>query len=437
MKALASLYPTHIATVKERHDRALAATSFDQVVVFSGALNVQFLDDNYYPFKTNPHFKSWVPVIDNPNCYVIYSPGRKPLLVYWQPVDYWYKPADTPSGYWVDQFDIVIIRDPEEAKQHFPKQGRTAYLGEPNALHGAGLNPEELLSRLHWERSWKTGYEIACIRLANEIGTRAHTAAARAFSEGRSEFEIHIDYLLASLHAEAELPYSNIIAVNENASVLHYTQHDRRHLDEGQRHSFLIDAGANVNGYASDITRTYSRERNEFADLIAAFDDMQQGLCRMVRPGVSYIDVHMAAHHGVAKLLHDFKFVDLDAGAIVDTRISSTFFPHGVGHFLGLQVHDVAGFHADCLGNLIAKPEGHEFLRLTRVIEPRMSFTIEPGLYFIDPLLKDLKAGDRAKHVNWSKVDEFRKFGGIRIEDDVVVTDDGCKNLTREAFAAA
>jgi Xaa-Pro dipeptidase len=436
MNPLVSLYPSHVATVKERHDRALAATSFDHVVVFSGALKVQFLDDNYYPFKTNPHFKSWVPVIDNPHCHVVYTPARKPLLIYWQPIDYWYKPAATPCGYWVDQFDIVIIRDPEEAKQHFPKQGRTAYLGEPNDLLGADLNPEELLSRLHWERSWKTDYEIACIRGANAIGARAHAAAARSFIEGRSEFEIHIDYLMASLHAEAELPYSNIIAVNENASVLHYTQHERGHLHEAERHSFLIDAGASLNGYASDITRTYSRESDEFADLIAAFDQMQQGLCAMVRPGVNYVDVHMAAHAGVAHLLHEFKFVDLDADSIVDTRISSTFFPHGVGHFLGLQVHDVAGFHGDCLGNLIAKPEGHEFLRLTRVIDPRMCFTIEPGLYFIDTLLKDLKASDRAKHVNWSKVDAFRKFGGIRIEDDVVVTDDGYVNLTREAFAA-
>ncbi len=437
MNALASLYPSHVATVKERHDRALAATSFDHVVVFSGALNVQFLDDNYYPFKTNPHFKSWVPVIDNPNCHVVYTPGRKPLLVYWQPIDYWYKPAATPCGYWVEQFDIVIIRDPEAAKAHFPKGGRTAYLGEPNELLGSDLNPGDLLSRLHWERSWKTDYEIACIRGANEIGVRAHAAALRSFAEGRSEFEIHIDYLLASLHAEAELPYSNIIAVNENASVLHYTHHDRGHLHEAERHSFLIDAGASCNGYASDITRTYSRERDEFADLIAAFDHMQQSLCAMVRPGVNYIDVHMAAHDGVARLLHEFKFVNLDAGAIVDTRISSAFFPHGVGHFLGLQVHDVAGFHSDCLGNLIAKPEGHEFLRLTRVVDPRMCFTIEPGLYFIDSLLKDLKSSDRAKHVNWSKVDAFRKFGGIRIEDDVVVTDEGHVNLTREAFAGA
>jgi Xaa-Pro dipeptidase len=435
MDALASLYPAHLTTVKERHDRALTATGFDHAVIFSGALKMQFLDDQFYPFKASPHFKSWVPVVDNPNCVLIYTPGRKPVLVYHQPIDYWYKPAETPTGYWVDEFDIRIIREPEQAKEHLPKSGRTAFIGEPHALHGADVNPDELMSRLHWERSWKTGYELACIRGANEIGTRAHRVAAAAFQRGRSEFEIHIDYLLASLHTEHELPYDNIIAVNEHASVLHYINHERHHMEEEHRHSFLIDAGASMNGYASDITRTYSRQQDEFADLIVAFDRMQQDLCEMVKPGVNYIDIHMAAHQGVAQLLHDFRFVDADPAGIVEKRISSTFFPHGVGHFVGLQVHDVAGFHADCIGNLIAKPEGHEFLRLTRVIEKDMSFTIEPGLYFIDVLLKDLKASENAKYVNWSRVEAFRKFGGIRVEDDVVVTDDGHVNLTREAFA--
>jgi Xaa-Pro dipeptidase len=157
----------------------------------------------------------------------------------------------------------------------------------------------------------------------------------------------------------------------------------------------------------------------------------------MAKPGINYIDIHMAAHKGVATILADFEFVHgLDADGIVEKRISSAFFPHGVGHFLGLQVHDVAGFHQDRAGCIIAKPEGHPYLRLTRIIDPRMVFTIEPGLYFIESLLADLQAGDNARYVNWTKVDEFRKFGGIRIEDDIVVTDKGHVNLTRQAFAS-
>jgi Xaa-Pro dipeptidase len=431
---LASLYPAHVATMKERHDRALRESGYDHAIISGGALHVAFLDDMYYPFKVNPHFKSWVPVIDNPHCFLVYTPGLTPRLVFYQPVDYWYKPAETPSGYWTAHFDIRVITDPSQAKDHFPHGGRVAFLGEPEELQTGDLNPQPLMDRLHWERSWKTDYEIACVREANVRAARGHRAAERAFRAGATEYEIHLEYLRASDQTEEELPYGNIIALNENAAVLHYFGHDRRKLE---MHSFLIDAGASVNGYASDVTRTYSRNGDEFGALIAAMDSMQQGLCAAVKPGVSYPEIHMLAHRGAAEILSKFGFVKLDAEAIVAKGISSAFFPHGVGHYLGLQVHDVAGFMADPSGKTIAKPDGHPYLRLTRNVEPRMLFTIEPGVYFIEPLLAELKASSNASHVDWSKVDAFRKFGGVRIEDDVVVTADGIDNLTRAAFSAA
>jgi Xaa-Pro dipeptidase len=433
---LGALYPAHLRTVRERTDQALAEAGFDAIVIAAGDLRMQFLDDNAYPFKVNPHFKWWVPIVTNPNCFVIYEPGKKPSLVYYQPVDYWYKPAGTPQGFWVDQFDIKVIGDAGDAKQHFPA-GRVAVIAEDDGIvQGSVRNPEPLMLRLHYERSWKTDYEIECMRQANVRGARGHRAAEKAFRAGESEYEIHLAYLRASDQTEEEIPYSNIIAINENASVLHYTLHERERIDVTRRHSFLIDAGAAVNGYASDITRTYSRENDEFAQLIAAMDDMQQGLVAEVAPNVNYPDVHMSAHRGVAEIVVRFDFVrGLDAAGVVEKRISSTFLPHGVGHFLGLQVHDVAGFAANAHGATLAKPEGHPYLRLTRRVEPRMCFTIEPGLYFIEPLLSELQKSENAKYVNWQKVDAFRKFGGIRIEDDVVVTESGRENLTRAAFA--
>ena len=162
---------------------------------------------------------------------------------------------------------------------------------------------------------------------------------------------------------------------------------------------------------------------------------MQQEICAAVRPKVNYPDLHVLAHHKIGDILIRFDFVrEIDADGIVQKHISSAFFPHGLGHYIGLQVHDVAGFMADAGGHTIPKPEGHPFLRITRPVEPKMVFTIEPGLYFIDPLLSELRKGENTKYVNWTKVDAFRKFGGIRIEDDVVVTERGIVNLTREAF---
>jgi Xaa-Pro dipeptidase len=83
----AELYPQHLETVKARHDKALAETGYDHIIIFGGEIHIQFLDDTYYPFKVNPHFKSWVPVVDNPHCFIVYTPGQTPRLVYYQPVD--------------------------------------------------------------------------------------------------------------------------------------------------------------------------------------------------------------------------------------------------------------------------------------------------------------------------------------------------------------
>ncbi len=442
LEKLSTLYRAHVTVLKLRHDKALEASGFDHAVIFAGAQHVAIFDDHTYPFKVNPHFKWWVPVVDNPHCFVVYTPGHKPKLVFWQPIDYWYKPADAPGGWWTAPFDIEIIRNPEDAQKFIPKSGRSAFIGEwDESFKKWGqldVNPEPLLNRLHYDRAWKTEYEIECIRIANEIGARGHMAAEKAFREGESEFEIHISFLLGTQQAEEELPYGNIIALNENGSVLHYLKHIRERNDRHHRHSFLIDAGGQFNGYASDITRTYSEKRDEFRELIKAMDAMQQSVCAEVKPKVDYIALHMLAHRKIAQILADFKFVEgLDAGAIVDKQISSAFFPHGLGHFLGLQVHDVGGFMKNELGACIDKPAGHPYLRLTRVVEPSHVFTIEPGLYFTQPLLDELRKSDNTKYINWKKVDEFRKFGGIRIEDDLVVTDNGHENLTREAFAKA
>jgi len=123
--------------------------------------------------------------------------------------------------------------------------------------------------------------------------------------------------------------------------------------------------------------------------------------------------------------------------SMVESGVTATFFPHGLGHYLGLQVHDVGGFQADERGGVVARPPGHPYLRLTRTLDAGHVVTIEPGLYFIDLLLAALRQKPQARDVNWAKVEAFRPYGGIRIEDDVACTGDAPENLTRDAFAAA
>jgi Xaa-Pro dipeptidase len=437
--ALATIYSAHVTIYKLRHDRALSEAKFDHALIYSGGLHYQFVDDMAYPFKVNPHFKAWLPVVDNPNCFILYTPGLKPKLIYWQPVDYWHKVAGTPNDEWVDKFEIVMVADPAEAKQHIPR-GRVALIGEWNeTFAGWGdltPNPEQVVNSLHFDRAWKTEYEIECLRRANERAARGHVAAEQAFRTGESEYEIHLTYLRATDHVEEEVPYGNIIALNENAATLHYFHHGRERMDESRRHSFLIDAGASYHGYAADITRTYSSRQDEFQSLIDAMDELELALVDAIQPQVNYIDIHLLAHRKIAELLLRFDVLTgIDADGVVEKGLSSTFFPHGVGHYLGLQVHDVGGFMADRIGTTIPKPEGHPYLRLTRVVEPGMVFTIEPGLYFIDPLLGELKKSAHEKYVNWAKVEAFHKYGGVRIEDNILVTEKAQDNLTRTAFA--
>jgi len=434
--ALDALFPAHLAALSGTTGRALAATGSAALVVGSGFTRLRFLDDQPDPFVVNPHFKAWAPILDAPGSFVVFIPGRKPELLFHQPEDYWHKPPTMPTGEWLDSFDVRVIRNPAEARAHVP--AGAAYVGEPFAgceQWGFGaMNPPALLQRLHWARATKTAYELACMRRAAAAGARAHLAAAAAFAAGATEYEIHVAYLEAAGHTEAELPYPNIIALNEGAAILHYTDLKRAHPPA--RRSFLIDAGAQFRGYACDITRTYAAAPSPYSDLIAGVDALQQRLCAMVRPGTSYPQIHLAAHRMVAELLVEHDIVTCSADAAVATDVTSVFFPHGVGHLLGLQVHDVGGHQAAEDGGNAPPPAAHPYLRLTRRLEPGTVVTIEPGVYFIGLLLDRSRQDGRSRSIDWSTVADLAPYGGVRIEDDVVATPAGPENLTRAAFAA-
>ena len=434
----AALYPQHLAELQARTAEALQRGGFDHLVVPSGTLHYQFFDDRDYPYAVNPQFKAWLPLTRAPGSWLVITPGQRPKLLFLQPHDYWHVVPAAPSGYWVEHFDIVTIRTPEEAARHLPKDAaRCAILGEPQSAVGdyVPTNPVPVVDYLEYHRAYKTPYEIAMMRAASRIGARAHRAAERAFRAGASEFGIHLAYCQAAGQDANDLPYGNIVALNEHGAVLHYTELGR--LPPTPVRSFLIDAGASHGGYACDITRTYAADTaGEVQALVDAVDAAQRAMCAQVRAGVDYRKLHLDAHLALAGVLRDFGIVKVSPEEALATGVSSAFFPHGIGHGIGLQVHDVAGFAASDAGGTIDKPDGHPYLRLTRVLEPGMVVTIEPGIYFIDMLLEDLKAAGRGASVDWDRVEAFRPYGGVRIEDDVVCTDGDPVNLTREAFAA-
>ena len=430
------LYKPHLQTLMRRTERSLAASGFDALVIHAGTAPIQFLDDQDYPYKVNPHFKAWVPIEDNPGCILVVAPGARLKVLFHQPNDYWHKPARLPRAPWTAEVDLIAMDEPSKASGHWAHLRRVAYIG-PDGFSAetdpASINPPDLLSRLHYDRAVKTAYELECMRRASALGARGHQAALAAFRRGESEYEAHMRYLEACSQREQEMPYNNIVAYNENSAVLHY-QHLERTAPAPLR-SFLLDAGAQYRGYASDITRTYAAAPCRFADLVDAVDAAQRVLCGEIVAGRDYREVHLSAHRRLGDVMQEIGLTKLPGQAALELGVTSVFFPHGIGHLLGLQVHDVGGVMGDEQGHERQRPEGHPYLRLTRMLEPGVVVTVEPGIYMIDSLLAAAHADSRRTHIDWSVVEELKPFGGIRIEDNVVTTAAQPENMTRDAFA--
>jgi Xaa-Pro dipeptidase len=424
-----------VATQQAAWEVALTEEGFDSAIIHAGSERASFLDDYHYPFRPNPHFLAWAPLTRHPESVVLVRPGRKPVLYYHQPQDYWELPPADPEPWWAEHFEIRIATEPGEWRAGVPL-GRECYIGDaPDIEAESDLNPRHVINGIHLHRARKTDYEIACLWAATKRAVRAHRAAEQAFREGLSEHAIHLRYLEAAEATDAELPYGSIVALNEHGAVLHYQLRERSRPAESR--SFLIDAGATQFAYCADITRTYAAHEGLFAELIAALDEAQQRLAAGMLPGEDYRQRHLAAHREIADVLMRFGIIKVGAEEALETGLSGVFFPHGLGHFLGLQTHDVAGLFEDPDGREIPRPRGHPFLRLTRTLEPGNVLTVEPGIYFIPSLLERWKKRGDGSVVDWDKVEALTPYGGIRIEDNVVVTENGAANLTREAYAQA
>lgn len=439
MDSLAALYKNHIVTLQERARDVLARSNLDALLIHSGELFNVFLDDHPYPFKVNPQFKAWVPVTQVPNCWLLVDGVNKPKLWFYLPVDYWHSVEPLPTSFWTDEIEIIALPKADGIGSQLPAaRGNIGYIGPvpERALQldisAANVNPKAVIDYLHYHRSYKTDYELACMREAQKTAVIGHQAAHEAFLSGMSEFDINQAYLTATGHRDTDVPYGNIVALNEHAAVLHYTTLEHRAPSEMR--SFLLDAGAEYNGYAADLTRTYAAQSgSEFAHLVKDLNGEQLALIDTIKTGVRYTDYHVQMHQRIAKLLKNHKLVNgLSEEAMVETGITTPFLPHGLGHPLGLQVHDAAGFMQDEQGTHLAAPSKYPFLRCTRVLQPGMVLTIEPGLYFIDSLLAPWRSGELKQHFAWDRIDALKPYGGIRIEDNIVIHEKRIENMTRD-----
>lgn len=436
---LAATYPQHLETVRARYDDALAACGYDAVLIGAGIDRLQFMDDQHAPFRTNPQLTQWLPLTAHPGSCLLYRPGQRPVAVVVRPESYWEEPPEVPGAPWAEAIDIRRVAAPDDVPKAFgPLPASTALLGPTeqwDAMQLVGTrNPELLVNHVHFRRAWKTDHEIECIRDATVAAVGGHRAVAEAFAAGDSEFGMLLAFQRGSGQPAAALPYPPIIGAGRHAAVLHY-QHCRQQRNPAG--SLLIDAGCNTLGYASDITRTHVLPGHDaFAELRDDLDACQQVLCARVQPGVPFAELHRAAHEEIAGVLCRHAVLHCSADSAVERGLTRSFFPHGLGHLLGLQVHDAGGRQADAAGQQLEAPAAYPRLRLLRTLEPGFTLTIEPGIYFIDSLLDELHARDAGADVNWDRVAELHPYGGIRIEDNLLVTANGNDNLTRTAFGS-
>ena len=383
---LLSLQIEHVGILQSRYEQVLEHHGYDGLLISSGAAHVRYGDDQSWHFQGYGPFLHWTGLAGFEHAWLVIRRGQKPLLSLYQPVDFWHARLELGQEPWLKEFELRFSESPSAPA--LDGMNQLAVIGDPSLLTGVPgeHNPDALCAAFDETRVLKTAYEIACLAHANKLAMAGHRAARDAFLAGASEFDINLAYQRATQQREVDAPYPSIIGVNEHAGILHYQYYDTAAPKKSR--SLLIDAGVRYRGYCSDITRTTAGVgEGRFAALAQGLEQLQFRLCKMVAPGVDYVDI---------------------------------------GHFLGVQVHDVAG-------KPVPSPADAPFLRLMRTLEPGMVVTIEPGLYFIPSLLEPLLSGPLGRHINRPLLDELQGCGGIRIEDNVVVTDTGGRNLTREA----
>ncbi len=268
-------------------------------------------------------------------------------------------------------------------------------------------------------RRIKDAEEVALIESIASLAQRGYQKLKGFIRPGVSEREIQIEYESEVLRAGAHsLPYDTIVGAGTNAAILHAIPTSKR-IADGEL--VLIDAGADVFDYCVDITRVFPANGNfspQQSEIYSLVKEAQRKAIEHCRIGNEWHQVHAAAARVIADGLRKLKILNGEVDGLLETGAISVFFPHGVGHLVGLRVRDTGQEE-----NLQPKHYYGVRIRVDLKLEENHLVTAEPGCYFIEALLSDSET--RAKYkdqVNWTEAERWKSFGGVRIEDDVLIT---------------
>ncbi len=431
-------YTDHLQRLLHLARQMMSDHHVEHLLIHSGIQQFFYGDDQFIPWRMHAAFRHFIDEDVGPYAVLVISQQHIVAHLY-QPNDYWYAPPHMAQGIWTQSIEVQIYHTLDSLQQAITSIpcASAAWLGDQDhalVYNAAHHNPAWLLSQTDEWRVQKSAFEVEKMHRASEQAVTGHRAAAAAFLQGKSEFDIHLAYLAATQLAEEALPYHNIVAINQHAAILHYQYLDRQ--VPNMRYSFLLDAGGNCDGYASDITRTIAGPDapSEFVALIQHMHQLKNHCNAYCVAGRPYMDVHLYAHQCLANVLLESELVQgISAEAVVQTGLSRVFFPHGIGHLLGLTVHDAGGFQT-ATGQTLARSSTDPALRLLRTLEANMTLTIEPGLYFIDALLNKALSQPIAQHINLALVNQLKPCGGIRVEDNLLITHNSPINFTALAW---
>ena len=287
----------------------------------------------------------------------------------------------------------------------------------------------------------KDEFEIALLDNACDLGYEMHTIARKGIRVGRVEQEIVGEMEAACLSKGWGVSFPTILT--QHGEIFHCHSHDCT-IEPGKL--MVIDAGAETNvHYASDFTRTYptgGRFTSKQRDIYQTVYECNELAFAMARPGVQYRDCHLAVARHMLDNLGQLGLVKGDPDEMVAEGIAGLFMPHGLGHNMGLDVHDMEDLGENLVGyddDQKRSPQlGLGSLRMARRLCPGNVMTDEPGIYFIPALIEQWKAGGLGRGcVNYEKLKEYYDFGGIRLEDDLLVTADGVRRLGRQRLPIA
>jgi len=415
------------AEFKRRRSQLMKMMGKDTIAILPSACEIIRNRDAHFPFRQDSDFL-YLTGFNEPDAVMVLIPGRKhgEYILFCREKD---PEQETWNGrragqegaveiygaddsFPIDDIDDILPGLLEGTDSIFYTMGGSAefdkrligWVNHIKTQSRAGLHvPSEFVSLdyiLHDMRLYKSREELRLMRKAAAINVRAHNRAMKLCAPGKHEYQIHAEFDHEYRIHNADHAYSAIVGGGANGCILHYTDNNDE-LKNGDL--VLIDAGCEVEGYASDVTRTfpingqYSSAQREIYDIVLA---AHTAAVKKVQPGNHWNDPHNAAVRVITKGLVELKLLKGTVRKLIKEQAYRRFYMHRTGHWLGLDVHDVGDYKV-----------GEQW----RLLEPGMVLTIEPGIY--------IPAKSRGAHRKWWDI-------GIRIEDDVLVTRQGYEILT-------